>query len=56
MVLMQLLAEDFEGETSKLSFQMTERTLADFQDALHRVREQLDILKASTNALTIEPR
>jgi len=56
MVLMQLLAEDFEGKTSKLSFQMTERTLADFQDALHRVREQLDILKASTNALTIEPR
>jgi hypothetical protein len=54
IVLMELLAEDFEGKTSKLSFQMTERTLADFQAALQRVREQLDILKASTNALSTE--
>ena len=51
MVLMELLAEDIEGKTSKLSFQMTERTLAHLQATLQRVRDQLDILKASTNAL-----
>ncbi len=52
MVLMELLAEDIEGKTSKLSFQMTEQTLAAFQVALQRAREQLDILKANTNALS----
>jgi hypothetical protein len=54
VVLMELLAEDFEGKTSKLSFQMTERGLAKLQAALQRAREQLDILKVSTNALSTE--
>jgi hypothetical protein len=52
MVLMELLAEDFEGNTHKLSFQMTEDTLADFRVALQRASEQLDILKENTRALS----
>lgn len=48
MVLIELLTEDIEGKTHKMSFQMTEDTLADFQAALRRAAEQLDILKAKT--------
>jgi hypothetical protein len=51
MVLMELFTEDIEGETRKISFQMTEDTLADFQVALKRASEQLDILKARTHDL-----
>jgi len=54
MVLMELLTEDFDGNTRKLSFQMTEDTLADFRVALERANEQLDILKANTRALSTE--
>ena len=54
MVLAELLTEDIEGKTRKLSFQMTENSLADLQSALQRAREQLDILKASTRDLTVK--
>ena len=36
MVLMEIFTEDFGGRTQRLSFQMTEATLADFQAALQR--------------------
>jgi hypothetical protein len=52
MVLMELAAEDFEGRSHKLSFQMTEDTLADFKAALQRVSDQLDILKKNTRELS----
>jgi hypothetical protein len=48
MVLMELLTEDIEGKTQKMSCQMTEDILGDFQAALRRAAEQLDILKAKT--------
>jgi hypothetical protein len=48
MVLVELLSEDIEGKTRKLSFQMNEKSLEDLQSALQRAREQLDILKNST--------
>ena len=51
MVLMELFTEDIEGKTRRISFQMTEDTLADFQVALKRASEQLDILKARTRDL-----
>jgi hypothetical protein len=51
IVLVELLSEDIEGKTRKLSFQMTEKSLADLQSALQRAREQLDILKVSTRDL-----
>jgi len=51
MVLMELLSEDGEGKTRKLSFQMTEKSLADLQSALQRAHEQLDILKSSTREI-----
>jgi hypothetical protein len=54
LVLMELLTEDFDGNTHRLSFQMTEGTLADFRVALQRATEQLDILKANTRALSTE--
>ena len=54
MVLVELFAEDFDGDTHKLSFQMTEDTLANFRVALQRASEQLDILKAKTRALSTE--
>ena len=54
IVLLGLLAEDFEGKTSRLSFQMTEQKLADLQVALQRARDQIAILKASTNAFSIQ--
>jgi hypothetical protein len=56
MVLMELLTEDIEGKTRKISFQMTEDTLADFQVALKRASEQLDILKARTRDLQTSQR
>lgn len=48
MVLMELLSEDAEGKTRKLAFQLNEKSLSDLLAAMQRVREQLDILKAST--------
>jgi hypothetical protein len=51
MVLVELLSEDIEGKTRKLSFQMTEKSLDDLQSALQRARDQLDILKNSTREL-----
>jgi hypothetical protein len=51
MVLVELLSEDNEGRTRKLSVQMTEKSLAELQSALQRAREQLDILKVSTRDL-----
>jgi hypothetical protein len=52
MVLMELVAKDFEGRSHKLSFQMTEGTLADFKAALQRTTDQLDTLKKRTRALS----
>ena len=52
MVLMEIFTEDYGGRTQRLGFQMTEATLADFQTALQRARDQLDILKASTSAVS----
>jgi hypothetical protein len=54
MVLMEIFTEDFGGRTQRFGFQMNEATLADFQAALQRAREQLDILKASTSAISTE--
>ncbi len=54
LVLVELLTEDNEGKTRKLSFQMSERSLSDFQAALQRTREQLDILKVRTRELPFE--
>ena len=51
IVLMELFTEDFGGRTQRLGFQMNEAQLVDFQAALQRAREQLDILKASTRAI-----
>jgi hypothetical protein len=51
MVLVELLSEDIEGKTRKLSFQMNEKSLEDLQSALQRAREQLDMLKDSTRGL-----
>ncbi len=56
MVLMELLTEDIEGKTRKIAFQMSENTLADFQIALKRASEQLDILKARTRDLQTSQR
>jgi hypothetical protein len=56
LVLMELFTEDFGGRTQRLGFQMNEATLADFQAALQRAREQLDILKASTSAISTQER
>ena len=52
MVLVQLVTEDFQGQSQTLSFQMTENVLADFKSALQRASEQLDIQKASTRGLS----
>jgi hypothetical protein len=41
MVLMELLTEDIEGKTHKMSFQMTEGTLTDFQVALRRASNSI---------------
>ena len=54
MVLMEVFTEDFGGRKQRLGFQMNEAQLADFQAAIQRAREQLDILKASTNAISIQ--
>jgi len=53
MVLMELLTEDLEGRTHKMSFQMTEDMLADFQAALQRIGDQLDVLKAKTREFQV---
>jgi hypothetical protein len=53
MVLM-VFTEDFGGRKQRLGFQMNEAQLADFQAAIQRAREQLDILKASTNAISTQ--
>jgi hypothetical protein len=49
-----VFTEDFGGRKQRLGFQMNEAQLADFQAAIQRAREQLDILKASTNAISIQ--
>lgn len=54
MVLMEVFTEDFGGRKQRLGFQMNEAQLADFQAAIQRAREQLDILKASTNAISTQ--
>ena len=54
MVLVELVAEDFEGTKHMFAFQITQKTLADMRAALGRAAEQLDILKASTHALPDE--
>jgi hypothetical protein len=54
VIMMELFAEDIEGISHRLSFQMTEDRVADFQAALQRASEQLNILKAKTSALTIQ--
>jgi len=51
IVLVELVTEDSEGRNHRLSFQMTEKALADLQSALGRAHDQLDILKASTREL-----
>lgn len=51
MVLVELLSEDPEGKTRKLSFQITDKSLSDLQSALERAREQLDILKGATREI-----
>jgi hypothetical protein len=52
MVLVELVTEDTSGRTHRLAFQMTEEGLYDFEATLRRAHEQLDILKASTRALS----
>jgi hypothetical protein len=54
MVLAEILTEDFHGRTHRLAFQMSESALGDLQAALQRVSEQLDILKASTRAISTQ--
>jgi hypothetical protein len=54
MVLVDLSTEDPGGKKRRLAFQMTEATLADLQAALQRAKEQLDILKASTSAISTQ--
>ena len=54
VVLMELSTEDSGGRSRRLGFQMNEAQLVDFQAALQRAREQLDILKASTRAIPTE--
>lgn len=54
MVLVDLSTEDPDGKKRRLAFQMTEATLADLQAALQRAKEQLDILKASTSAISTQ--
>jgi hypothetical protein len=52
MVLMELFTKDIGGETQKISLQLTEATLTEFQKALRRASEQLGILKAKTRELS----
>jgi len=54
MALVEMVAEDFEGRKHRFAFQVNARTLANFRAALERAEEQLDILKASTSALSTE--
>lgn len=54
MVLMELVTEDTTGRSHRLAFQMTEDTLKDFEAALHRAHEQLDILKAKTRGFSTD--
>jgi hypothetical protein len=54
IVLMELSTEDIGGRIRRLGFQMNEERLADLQAALQRARDQLDILKARTNAITTQ--
>lgn len=54
MVLAELHTEDIMGRKHRLAFQMTEQRLKDFESAIRRAQEQLDILKARTRALVIE--
>jgi hypothetical protein len=54
MVLAELVTEDSSGETKKLAFQMTEDTLGEFEAAIRRAHEQLDILKKTTRGLSNE--
>ena len=54
MVLVDLSTEDPDGRRRRIAFQMTEATLADLQTALQRAKEQLDILKASTSAISTQ--
>ena len=56
VVLMELSTEDSGGRSRRLGFQMNEAQLVDFQAALQRAREQLDILKASTSAISTQER
>jgi hypothetical protein len=51
MVLMTLSGDDIQGQTRKISFQLTEAALSDFQAALKQASEQLDILKTRTRDL-----
>jgi hypothetical protein len=52
MVLVELVTEDTSGRSRRLAFQMTQDRLQDFEVALRRAHEQLDILKAKTRELT----
>jgi hypothetical protein len=56
MILLELVTEDSGGEKQKLSFQMTEKSLGDFQAALERAHDQLDILKESTREFSAKYR
>lgn len=54
VVLAELEAGDRNGKAHTFSFQMTEERLGQLQNALKRVAEQMDILKAKTNAMDSE--
>lgn len=54
MVLIELVTEDSDGEKRKLAFQMSEDALGEFETAIKRAHEQLDILKRATRGLTNE--
>jgi hypothetical protein len=56
MVLVELVTEDSDGEKKKLAFQMSEDALGEFEGAIKRAHQQLDILKEKTRGLFNENR
>lgn len=54
MVLAELQTEDSMGRKQRLALQMTEHGLSDLEAAIRRAKDQLDILKARTHALSDE--
>ncbi len=54
LVLAELQTEDSMGRKQRLAFQMTESSLKDFEAAIKRAQDQLDILKNKTSELSKE--